>query len=141
MLPTETVLEFVDAVNHQHIDKMIGMMTPDHLFTDSLGNQIPGRRAMRDAWLAYFNMVSDYKILIKETFVKDRVVLAVGSAQGEYSTPCHGSDETNFEISGVWRAVVERDRIREWRVFADNKPLRDLILSHEEDSADNGGSA
>jgi len=137
MQPAETVLEFVDAVNHQHIDKMIGMMTPDHLFTDSLGNQIPGRRAMRDAWLAYFGMVPNYKITIEETFINGRIVLGVGSARGNCAFSDHISEENAFVISGAWRAVVERDRIREWQVFADNKPLRDLICAHEQVDAKN----
>lgn len=136
MQPTETVLEFVDAVNHQHIDKIIGMMTPDHLFTDSLGNQIPGRRAMRDAWLGYFKMIPNYEITIDETFVDGRVVLAVGSARGDYAGPLDIGEDNTFAICGVWRAIVERDRIREWRVFADNKPLRDLIGNSMENGVD-----
>ena len=131
MKPTETALEFVDAVNHQHIDKMVGMMTPDHLFTDSLGNSIPGRRAMRDAWLGYFRMVPDYQIEVRETFVKGRVVLAVGTAGGTFVPEGSTSGEERFNIQAVWRAVVERDRISAWQVFADNEPLRALIQASQ----------
>ncbi len=132
MRPTETVREFVDAINHQHIDKMMGMMTPDHLFTDSLGNEIPGRRAMRDAWLGYFTMVPDYSITIQETLSDDRTVLVVGSARGKYKLHGQARDENTFTINAVWRAVIERDRICEWQVFADNKPLRDLMRVSDE---------
>ena len=139
MKPAETVLEFVDAVNRQHIDKMIGMMTPDHLFTDSLGKEIPDRRSMRDAWLCYFRMVPDYAIEVREVYTSKKSVVAVGTATGTYSKDGKSLPENRFTIRAAWRAVVERDRICEGQVLADNLPRRDLMAATADITAERTG--
>ncbi len=40
MNPVESVLAFFDAINHHAVDKIVALMTEDHIFTDSLGNSV-----------------------------------------------------------------------------------------------------
>jgi uncharacterized protein (TIGR02246 family) len=52
MTPTETVLAFMDRINQRDPDKVAELMTEDHVFTDSLGQTVRGREAMRKGWQA-----------------------------------------------------------------------------------------
>lgn len=47
MTPVETVLLFLDRINHRDPEKLGELMPEDHLFIDSLGNKVRGREAMR----------------------------------------------------------------------------------------------
>ncbi len=124
MSPGDTVAVFVAAINHRGIDEMIAMMTPDHLFVDSMGREILGRLAMRDAWLEYFRLVDGYRIDVVEVFEQGTRVVVIGRASGT----CWSDDgEARWAIPAAWLAVTERDRIREWRVFADSHPLYELV--------------
>jgi hypothetical protein len=35
--------------------------------------------------------------------------------------------ENKWRISAAWRAVVEAGLVKEWRVYADNKPVYDIL--------------
>ncbi|MBI4703591.1 MAG: nuclear transport factor 2 family protein [Deltaproteobacteria bacterium] len=127
MTPIETALAFVDAINRQHIDKLVGLMTPDHRFTDSLGKVIPGRRHMRDAWLGYFAIVPDYNIVVAETYADQSRVVVIGTASGTYSRDGELRLENRWVIPAAWRAVVDGDRVAEWNAFVDHEPLREAM--------------
>jgi hypothetical protein len=115
------------------VDKIIGLMTPDHCFTDSLGNEIPSRRAMRDAWLGYLEMVPDYRIDVEEVFEKEDSVVIVGKASGTYSPDGCLDPRNRWSMTAAWRGKVKQGRVHRWQVFADNQPLRGLIRRHSED--------
>jgi hypothetical protein len=36
-------------------------------------------------------------------------------------------DRIKWQIAAAWRAVVENGLVKEWRVFADNKPVYDIM--------------
>jgi ketosteroid isomerase-like protein len=127
MRPSEIVMQFVEAVNDQHIDKMVGLMTPDHRFVDSLGKEIPGRRAMRDAWLGFFDIVPDYTITVEETLEHAQTVVILGKAGGTYSKDGDLPPQNCWQVPAAWKAVVDGARITEWRAFVDNEPLRRLM--------------
>ena len=129
MSPTDTVLEFVKAINAQHMEKMVGMMTPDHCFIDSEGSRIPNRRAMRDAWMGYFKIVPDYRIEVSESFAEGPVVVVVGTAGGHFSRDGSIAPQNRWQVPAAWRAVVDGNRIAEWQVFVDNQPLRRIMLA------------
>ena len=129
MTPTETVREFIAAINEHHIDKMVSMMTPDHTFVDSLGKVIPTRRAMRDAWLGFFEIVPDYTMTIAETMAEAQSVMAVGSASGTYAKDGELLPQNAWKVPAAWRAVTSGDRISTWQAFVDNEPLR-RIMQH-----------
>ena len=120
MPPTDVVRAFVNAINHQSVDELAELMTEDHLFTDSMGTAVRGRARMKAGWASYFRMVPDYTIAVEETFSDGSVVILFGVAQGTYATGA-------WSTPAAWRAKVRDDRLAEWRVYADNEPLRQLM--------------
>jgi hypothetical protein len=133
---------FVRAINRQDVDGLAALMAPEHRFVDSLGNVVEGREKMRKAWAAYFRMVPDYSIAVEETLCDGPLVLMLGLAQGTYvhtvdvdlpmGTPAHSADgklrpENRWETPAAFRAFVEDGLMAEWRVYADNEPIRRLM--------------
>jgi hypothetical protein len=98
---------------------------------------------MREGWRLYFQMVPDYQVRVEETFVKDSTVLLVGMAGGTYShgfesVQASGMPNTRMpDGSSKWankwetptavRARIENGKVAEWRVYADNEPIRRLM--------------
>jgi uncharacterized protein (TIGR02246 family) len=126
---------FVNAINHQNPEEIAGLMTEDHVFIDSLGTRIAGRDEMQKGWQGYFKMVPDYTITVDETFADGPVVVMLGSAQGTYSSGGPLKPENRWQAPGAWRAVVRGSSIAEWRVYADNEPIRRIMASREPNSA------
>jgi limonene-1,2-epoxide hydrolase len=142
---------FVNAINRQDLEGLAGLMTPGHRFVDSLENAVEGREKMRAAWVGYFRMVPDYSIVVEECFYarKDgnagpstalrsahddkpnlrsaQVVVMLGRARGTYSTDGELKAENRWETPAAWRAVVEGGLVAEWRVYADNEPMRERM--------------
>ena len=118
---------FVGAINRQDADALAGMMTEEHRFIDSLANVVAGREAMRKAWVGYFRMVPDYSIAVEETLAEGPVVVMLGVAQGTYVPDGKLKAENRWESPVALRAVVEGDKVAEWRVYADNEPMRRLM--------------
>jgi ketosteroid isomerase-like protein len=52
-----TALAFVRAINKRNVDAIAALMTPRHLFVDSLGTRFRGRELLREGWRAYFDLV------------------------------------------------------------------------------------
>ena len=127
MNPLIVAEQFVDAINAHNMAILGALMTPDHRFTDSLGNVIEGAESVLRGWAAYFDMVPDYNLVIQRRFLSaestDEIVLA-GMAHGSYAR------EGQLEAGSAWstpvalRAVVRDGRISEWHVYADNERIR-----------------
>lgn len=118
---------FVEAINRQDVEGLTGLMTPGHRFVDSLENAVEGREKMRSAWVGYFRMVPDYSIVVEEIFCDGPVVVMLGKARGTYSSDGELKAENRWETPAAWRAVVEGGLVAEWRVYADNEPMRKLM--------------
>ncbi|HTQ54491.1 MAG TPA: nuclear transport factor 2 family protein [Bryobacteraceae bacterium] len=116
----QVVRAFVDAINRRSPDEIAGLMTEDHVFIDSLGSRVTGREAMKKGWEAYFRIVPDYSITVEETFTNGAVCAMLGTAQGSFSGK-------GWQTPAAWRAVVRDSLISEWRVYADNEPIRELM--------------
>ncbi len=122
MTPTQTVLEFLDRINQHDVDKLAELMTEDHVFLDSLGNRNEGREKMRAGWRGYFGMCPDYWVSHEELFEKGDWVAAIGVAGGTIRGK-------QWKTPAAWLAVVENGRVKEWRVYADNKPVYDILAA------------
>jgi len=120
---------FVDAINRQSPEEMASLMTEDHVFIDSLGTRIAGREQMKKGWQGYFAMVPDYTITVDETFTDGPVVVLLGSAHGTYSSGGSLKPENRWQAPAAWRAVVRGSLVAEWRVYADNEPIRRIMAS------------
>jgi ketosteroid isomerase-like protein len=135
-------MQFVQAINRQDVSALLDLMTPDHQFIDSLGNIVRGRDSMREGWKLYFQMVPDYQLTIEETYPIESKVVMLGSAGGTYShafesiratgmpsTLPDGTSklENRWQTPAAVRARMEDGKVAEWRVYADNEPLRKLM--------------
>ncbi len=118
---------FVRMINRQDVAALAELMSPDHRFTDSLGNVVAGREQMRGAWAAYFSMVPDYSLAIDEFYESGPAVVMLGAAQGTYSADGTLKDENRWNMPVALRAMVREGLISEWQVYADNEPLRERM--------------
>jgi uncharacterized protein (TIGR02246 family) len=142
----EVARQFVEAINRQDVHALAELMTADHRFTDSLGNVVRGRESMREGWKLYFQLVPDYRLDIEETYVNGGAVVMLGVAGGTYS---HGGESARTtgmpvvmpdgtsKVMNRWqtpaavRARIEDRKVAEWRIFADNEPIRKLMRGEE----------
>jgi len=127
MAPVETVLEFLNRINQRDPDKLAELMTEDHVFIDSLGQSVKGREKMRAGWRGYYAFCPDYWVSHETIFATGDTVAVFGAAGGTIAADGKLLDENRWQISAAWRAVVENGLVKEWRVYADNKPVYDLM--------------
>ena len=118
---------FAEAINRQDVEGLTGLMTPGHRFVDSLGGVTEGREKMRSAWVGYFRMVPDYSIEVEETLCDGPVVVMLGMVWGTYTPDGELKAENRWETPAALRAVVEDGLVAEWRVYADNEPIRERV--------------
>ncbi len=122
-----TIAQFVACINRQDVEGLCRLMTANHLFVDSLGIEVRGRDAMREGWRAYFAMVPDYHITVTDHMESGSVVALLGRAGGTYSSDGRMLTQNRWETPAAWKAVVRGGLIAEWRVYADNEPMRRLM--------------
>jgi limonene-1,2-epoxide hydrolase len=157
--PESVARAFVRAINRRDVDGLTALMAPDHRFVDSMGNLCEGREEMRTAWIGYFLMFPDYSITIDETYCDGPVAVLLGTARGTYVKPIGEGlyldstepkspaanpeskgtrknepdnvlkPENHWEITLAIRAFVEDGLVTEWRVYADNEPVRQILKS------------
>jgi ketosteroid isomerase-like protein len=118
---------FVRAINRQDQEALAALMTPEHRFTDSLGNVVHGRDKMFAGWAAYFRMVPDYSLAIDELYTQGPIVVMLGVAEGTYSADGTIKAENRWRTPVALRAMIEDGLIAECQVYADNEPIREKI--------------
>jgi hypothetical protein len=123
----DVLLEFVRQINAQNVDGLFKIMSEDHRFIDALGSTVQGREAMRQAWIGYFHLVPDYQISLEEIFENENAIAAFGTAGGTYSPNGELLEENRWQVPAAWRAEVRNNLLTEWRVYADNEPIRQLM--------------
>jgi len=120
MTSVDTFMEFVAAINRHDVEALAALMTPDHVFVDSWGQRVEGATPMEAGWRAYFAMCPDYWIRTDDVVAEGGLVLAVGEAGGTI-------DGIPWQTPAAWKAVVQDGKVTEWRVFADNKPVFEIL--------------
>jgi ketosteroid isomerase-like protein len=75
---------------------------------------------MEAAWRAYFAMCPDYWIRVDEAMEDRGTVLAAGEAGGTV-------DGAPWRTPAAWKAVIGDGAVAEWRVYADNKPVYEIL--------------
>jgi len=119
----DVVLGFVEAINRHDVDGLVALMTEDHCFIDGLRQTVRGRERMEKGWVGYFGWFPDYCVRVDEILSKGNRVGLFGTAQGTYSVNGELLPKNHWEIPAAWKAAVQRGRISEWRVYADNEPV------------------
>ena len=118
---------FVEAVNHRNSEALAAQMTEDHAFVDGLGATIEGRQRVKAAFEAYFRMIPEYAIAIEETFSEGSIVVMLGSAGGTYSRDGTLRPDNHWTTPAGFRASIREGLVAEWRVYADNEPIRRIM--------------
>jgi ketosteroid isomerase-like protein len=130
LTPQEVAEKFVSAINAHDVEHLGSLMTSDHRFIDSLGDVVEGRDAMREGWKLYFAMVPDYKLDTRRCFVTEdgaTEMILVGMASGSYQSKGIKRPNSSWTTPAAFRAVVRKDKIAEWQVYADNEPIREQM--------------
>jgi ketosteroid isomerase-like protein len=117
-----TLEEFVRRINEHDVNGIVSLCTADHIFIDSLGSQMSGRAFLEQAWAGYFSLFPDYRIDVEAAASHDAVALACG-----FASATHSASKKSWRIPAAWRAVVRKRQIAEWQVYADNKPVYELL--------------
>jgi ketosteroid isomerase-like protein len=125
--PLDVVMDFIKRINSGDVDAICELMTPDHIFQDALGERFIGKEKMREGWRMYFKIISDYQVHAEEFFQTHDLLAVFGTASGIYSGNAAPATQNFWEVPAAWRAVVRDGLIAEWRVYADNQPLRKLM--------------
>ncbi|HLZ93165.1 MAG TPA: nuclear transport factor 2 family protein [Candidatus Acidoferrum sp.] len=125
--PLEVAMDFIQRINAGKVDPICELMTEDHVFQDALGKRFIGRDKMREGWRAYFSSVRDYQVHADEFFQTDDRLAIFGSASGSYAASGHLSPESFWKVPAAWRVEIRNGLVAEWRVYADNQPLRKLM--------------
>jgi ketosteroid isomerase-like protein len=118
---------FVDTINRHDVNALAELMTAEHRFIDALGCVVEGREKMRAAWTAYFRMVPDYTLAIDESLSDGPVVAMLGSAGGTFTKDGELKPENRWKTPAAIRAFIENGKVAEWRVYADNEPMRKIM--------------
>ena len=120
MDPVETVCRFLECINQHDPDKLATLMTEDHLFVDSLGTEMRGREKIRAGWKGYYAICPDYWVTHDAIFHDGNRIAVFGAAGGTIA-------ENQWRTCAAWLAIVENGLVKEWRVYADNKPVYDIL--------------
>jgi ketosteroid isomerase-like protein len=125
--PLEIAMDFINRINSGDVDAICELLTAEHIFQDTLGERFIGREQMREGWSAYFKAVTNYQIHAEEFFQTGERLAIFGSASGVYAGNNKPSGGNFWEVPAAWRAVIRDGLVAEWRVYADNQPLRKLM--------------
>ena len=85
MTAKDIILRFVEKINKHDPNGLVALMTEDHLFIDSAGNQVQGKKKMLSAWQGYFAMMPDYHVEVAKIFQNQDEVVLLGTARGTYA--------------------------------------------------------
>ncbi len=114
------ILDFIAAVNSHDAEKIGGLITADHVFTDSQGTKIKGRENNIRSWQAYFSLFPDYKIKIDDIYARNDTIALFGIASASHKGK-------KWKLPVAWKAVSKRKKISSWQVFADTKIQYDTL--------------
>lgn len=115
---------FAAAINCHHVKALVALMTTDHVFVDSVGNLTRTASTMEAGWSGYFVLCPDYWIRPEVVMAEGGEVLASGEAGGTI-------DGVSWRTPAAWRAVIRDDKVAEWQVFADNKPVYEILARRQ----------
>ena len=96
---------------------MLGMMTDDHVFTDTAGDVLCGKAACRRAWGDFFAWWSDYRNIF------DRIETQGSTAIMQGHSVC---SDIRLCTQSIWVAETEWSRVRSWRIWPDTPEDRQI---------------
>ena len=79
---------------------------------------------MEAGWRGYFAMCPDYWIRADHVLADAGAVLLAGEAGGTI-------DGQSWRTPAAWKAVIDDRRVVEWQVFADNRPVYEILKKRQ----------
>jgi ketosteroid isomerase-like protein len=113
--PGTIAMAFHAAINARDLDALSALMTPRHRFIDSAGSLVDGKEACRKAWRGFFDVFPDYANDVSELIAVGSVAVMAGSSR---------CSDPRLDGPALWRAVADRDKLSEWRVYPDTAENR-----------------
>ena len=122
----QIINNFANAINKHNVDEICSLMTEDHKFIDSQGNEVVGKGKMRTGWIGYFQLFPDYKIEITDLFINGDTIAAFGFAGGTFQGLSDKKDNY-WHLPASWKAIIKNGQINLWQVYVDSKIPYDII--------------
>jgi ketosteroid isomerase-like protein len=113
---------FVAAINAHDPSAIVARCTPGHVFVDSLGKHFSGQSQLQRGWEWYFALFPDYRVDVEVLVSESDCVLLSG-----WASATHFASGAKWRIPAAWRATVAGDYIAHWQVYADNKPVYEIL--------------
>ena len=110
------VVSFNDCITARDLDGLAGLMSDDHVFIDTAGDSVTGKRACLEAWRGFFDAYPGYRNSFESMGVDGSVVTIIGHSE------CPGVPI--LEGPALWTAVVSGNRVAQWRVHEDTAEAR-----------------
>ena len=120
MTSVEIFKQWLAAINGHDVSALTALMAEDHVFVDSLGNRVAGARSIEAGWRGYFATCPDYWIREDCSMAEGERMLVAGEAGGTI-------DGQSWRTPAAWKVVIRDGRVVEWHVFADNKPVYEIL--------------
>jgi len=120
-------LAFVQAINRQDVEQMAALMTSGHRFIDSMGHEVKGRDAVRTCWLGTSTWFPITRLPCTRRSAIGPVVVMMGVAKGTYAPEAWLKAENRWETPVAVQAAIKDGKVAEWRVYADNEPMRERM--------------
>lgn len=121
----QLVKEFVADINNRDVKSMERKLSDQHVFVNSDGSEIDGKTRVVKSWKRFFEVSDTYSIKIGKIYVQENIVVFTGDASGFFRKRNEADKYSN--VPTAWKAVIENDKIKEWRIFTDSKPVWDIL--------------
>jgi ketosteroid isomerase-like protein len=118
--PARILEQWLAAINGHDVPGISALMAADFVFVDSLANRVVGAGRMEAGWRGYFAMCPDYWVRADHAMTEGETTLMAGEAGGTI-------DGESWRTPAAWKAVFRDGQVAEWHVFADNKPVYEIL--------------
>lgn len=127
MTPLEVAESFVAAINSGDIDRLVGLMTPEHMFVDADGSEHVGLDGMRSGWREYFEMVPDFRIEVFHRFAAGDTGVLLGRASGTFVENGELEPDNHWIVPAAWRVVIDTDLVAIWQLYANQHRMHEIL--------------
>lgn len=123
----DVALQFVEAVCSHDVERILELVTEDHVLIDSGGQDLQGKKVVGVAWTAYFLAFPDYRIVVSEILDQGSAVALFGMAAATLSVEGRLLPENSWAIPACFKAMIRDGKLAQWQVYADNEPVRQIL--------------
>ena len=81
----DVALRLVEAICSHDVERILSLVTDDHVLIDSGGQDLQGKKVVGVGWTAYFLAFPDYRIMVSEIIDRGAVVALFGTASATFS--------------------------------------------------------